>query len=39
MFLKRFLNAIVKNKKIHNTFDIIEISKSMKPNKCIKKYL
>ncbi len=37
MFLKLFLNAMIKNIKIHNIFDIIEISKSMKPNKCIDK--
>ncbi len=26
---------MIKNIKIHNILDIIEISKSMKPNKCI----
>jgi hypothetical protein len=30
-----FLNAMIKNIKIHNILDIIEISKSMEPNKCI----
>jgi hypothetical protein len=35
MFLKLFLNVMIKNIKIHNILDIIEISKSMKPNKCI----
>jgi hypothetical protein len=34
-FLKLFLNAMISNIKIHNTLDIIEISKSMEPNKCI----
>jgi hypothetical protein len=34
MFLKLFLNAMVRNIKIHNTLHIIEISKSMEPNKC-----
>jgi hypothetical protein len=29
------LNAVIKNIKIQNIFDIIEISKSMEPNKCI----
>jgi len=28
---------MIKNIKIHNILDIIEISKSMEPNKCIKK--
>jgi hypothetical protein len=32
-----FLNAMIKKIKIKNIFDIIEISKSMEPNKCIKK--
>jgi len=32
-----FLNAMIKNIKIHNIFYIIEISKSMEPNKCIQK--
>jgi hypothetical protein len=34
-FLKLFLNAMIRNIKIHNIFDIIEILKSMEPNKCI----
>jgi hypothetical protein len=34
-FVKLFLNAMIKNIKIHNTFDIIKISKSMERNKCI----
>jgi hypothetical protein len=34
MFLKRFLNAMIRNIKIHN---ILDISKFMEPNKCIKK--
>jgi hypothetical protein len=37
--LKLFLNAMIKNIKIQNIFDIIKISKSMEPNKCIKKKL
>jgi len=36
-FLKLFLNEMIRNIKIHNIFDIIEISKSMEPNKCIHK--
>ncbi len=39
MSLKLFLNAIIRNKKIKNTFDIIEISKYIKPNKCIQKQI
>jgi hypothetical protein len=35
MFLKLFLNEMIRNIKIHNILDIIEISKSMEPNKCI----
>jgi hypothetical protein len=35
MFVKLFLNAMIRNIKIHNILDIIEISKSMKLNKCI----
>jgi hypothetical protein len=35
IFLKLFVNAIIMNIKIHNILDIIEISKSMEPNKCI----
>ncbi len=34
-FLKHFLNAMIKNIKIHKFTNIIEISKSMEPNKCI----
>jgi hypothetical protein len=33
MFLKLFLNAMIKKIKIHNIFNIIEVSKSMEPNK------
>ncbi len=36
-FLKRFKNVMIKNIKIHNIFDIIEISKSIEPNTCIPK--
>jgi hypothetical protein len=35
MFLELFLNAMIKNIKIQKNLDIIEISKSMEPNKCI----
>jgi hypothetical protein len=35
MFLKLFLNVMIKNIKIYNIRDIIETSKSMEPNKCI----
>jgi hypothetical protein len=35
MFLKLVLNAMIKNIKIHDILDIIEISKSMESNKCI----
>jgi hypothetical protein len=35
MFLKLFLNAMIKNIKIHNILDIVEILKSMEPNKCV----
>jgi hypothetical protein len=35
MFLKFFQNAIIRNIKIHNILDIIEISKNMEPNKSI----
>jgi hypothetical protein len=34
-FLKLFLNAMIRNIKVQNIFDIIEISKSMEPNKFI----
>jgi len=34
MFFKLFLNAMIRNIKIHNILDIMEISKSMEPNKC-----
>ncbi len=33
MFLKLFLNVIIRNIKIHNILDVIEILKSMKANK------
>jgi hypothetical protein len=35
IFLKLFINAMIKNIKIHNILDIIGFSKSMEPNKCI----
>jgi hypothetical protein len=40
MFLKLVLNAMIRNIKIPNNLDVIEISKSMEPNKCThwKKY-
>jgi hypothetical protein len=34
-FPKNFLNAMIKNIKIYKILNIIKISKSMKPNKCI----
>jgi hypothetical protein len=37
MFLDFFLNAMIRNIKIQKKLDIIEISKSMEPNKCIQK--
>jgi hypothetical protein len=33
MFLKLFLNAMIKNITIYNILDIIEILKSIEPNK------
>jgi hypothetical protein len=33
-FLKLILNAMIRNTKIHNILEIIDISKSMEPNKC-----
>jgi len=33
-FLKWFLNAMIRNTKIHNIFGSIEISKFMELNKC-----
>jgi hypothetical protein len=33
-FVKLFLYTIIRNIKIHNILDIIEILKSMEPNKC-----
>jgi len=33
-FLELFLNAMIRNIKIHKIFDIIEISKFLEPNKC-----
>jgi hypothetical protein len=33
-FLKLFLNLMIRNIKIHNVLDIIDISKSMELNKC-----
>jgi hypothetical protein len=35
MFMKLFLIAMIKNIKIENILDIIEIKKSMEPHKCI----
>jgi hypothetical protein len=35
IFLKLFLNAMIKNIKIHNILDIIKISKSVERHKCI----
>jgi hypothetical protein len=37
MFLKLFLNAMIRNIKIHNILDVIGFSKFMEPNKCIQK--
>jgi hypothetical protein len=37
MFLKLFQNAMIRNIKIHNILDIIDISKSMEPTKYIQK--
>ncbi len=34
-FLKLLLNAMNRKIKIHNILDMIKISKSMEPNKCI----
>ncbi len=34
-FLKHFLNAMIRNIKIHNVLDIFEDSRFMKPNQCI----
>ncbi len=39
MFLKCFLNAMIRNIKIHNILDIIEISKYMEPNKIMQIFL
>jgi hypothetical protein len=33
-FLKLFLNEMIRNIKIHNILNIIDISKSIEPNKC-----
>jgi hypothetical protein len=38
MFLKLFLNAMIRKIKIQNILNIIESSKSMEPNKCIDKH-
>jgi hypothetical protein len=35
--MKSFINATIRNIKIHNILNIIEISKFMEPNKCIHK--
>jgi hypothetical protein len=37
MVLKRFINAMIRNIKTHNIFDIIGFSKSMELNKCMHK--
>jgi hypothetical protein len=34
MFLKLFINSMIRNIKIQNISSSIEISKSMEPNKC-----
>jgi hypothetical protein len=34
MFLKLFLNAMIRNIEIDNILDIIEILQSLEPNKC-----
>jgi len=36
-FLKLFPNVMIRNIKIHNILDIIQISKPMEPNKFIHK--
>jgi len=36
-FFNLFLNAIIRNIKIQNSFDIIKFSKSIQPNKCTHK--
>jgi hypothetical protein len=33
-FLKKILNAMIRNIKIYNIYDIIENLESMEPNKC-----
>jgi hypothetical protein len=33
-FLNFFINAMIRNNKIHSILDIIEISKFVEPNKC-----
>jgi hypothetical protein len=35
MFVKKLLDAMIRNSKIHNILGSIEILKSMKLNKCI----
>jgi hypothetical protein len=37
MFLKPFLNAMIRNIEKHNILNIIDISEYMEPNKCIHK--
>jgi len=37
VFLKHFLNAMIRNIKIHHIFYIIELLESMEPNKFISK--
>jgi hypothetical protein len=39
MFLNFFKNAMIRNIRIHNILDIIEISKSIKLNKFIQKII
>jgi hypothetical protein len=34
MFMKLFINVMIRNIKTNNILDIIEIPKSMEPNKC-----
>jgi hypothetical protein len=34
-YVKRFLNEMIANTKMHDILDTIEISKSIEPHKCI----
>ncbi len=36
-FLRLFLNAMIRNMKIHNVLILLRFQKSMEPNKCIQK--